>query len=96
MLKVIKKHYYWILLGVMVLLMAIRGGIYNNMSGLHQGPVTEGLGITPVQFSLAVSAYSVVAMLRKRRISQRLEQYSAAKTKILFSFSDKDRSQYFH
>ena len=63
MLKAIKKHYYWILLGVMVLLMAIRGGIYNNMSGLHQGPVTEGLGITPVQFSLAVSAYSVVAML---------------------------------
>ena len=34
--------------------------------------------------------------MRKRRISQRLEQYSAAKTKILFSFSDKDRSQYFH
>lgn len=75
MIKFIKKHYYWILLAVMILLMGIRGGIYNNMSGLHQGPVTEGLGITPVQFSLAVSAYSVVAMLSNMFSGTLIQRY---------------------
>ena len=75
MLKFLKKYYYWVLLGVMVLLMAIRGGIYNNMSSLHQGPVTAGLGITPVQFSLAVSAYSVVAMLSNMFSGAMIQRY---------------------
>ena len=63
MLKGIKRYYYWTLLAMMVLLMGIRGGIYNNLTSLHLVPVTEDLDITRVQFALAGSAFSVMAML---------------------------------
>ncbi len=63
MLKLIKKHYHWIIAVILFLLMAIRGGAINNLSGLHLIPVTEALNISRVQYSLAGSASSVIAML---------------------------------
>lgn len=63
MLKQIKKHYHWIIAVVLLILMAIRGGTVNNLPGLHIVPVTEALGITRAQFSLATSASSVVMMV---------------------------------
>ncbi len=63
MLKQFKKHYHWIIAAVLLLLMAVRGGTTNNLPGLHLVPVTEALNITRAQFSLAVSASSVVMML---------------------------------
>ncbi len=63
MIKYIKKHYHWIIAASLFLMMGIRGGIGNNLSGLHLIPVTEALQITRAQFALAGSACSVVAML---------------------------------
>ena len=63
MLKFLKKHYHWIIAVVMFLMMAVRGGAANNLTGLHLIPVTEALEISRTQFSLAASASSLVSML---------------------------------
>jgi len=63
MFKLIKKHYHWIIAVVLFLLMAVRGGAANNLSGLHLIPVTEALDISRAQYSLAGSASAVAAML---------------------------------
>ncbi len=63
MVKFIKKHYHWIIAVVLFLVTAIRGGIANNMSGLHLIPVTEAMDISRAQYSLAGSASSLAAML---------------------------------
>lgn len=63
MLKFLKKHYHWIIAAVMFLIMAVRGGAANNLTGLHLIPVTQALDITRTQFSLAASASSMVSML---------------------------------
>lgn len=63
MIKLIKKHYHWVIAVVLFFVMAIRGGASNNLSGLHLIPVTEALGISRAQYSLAGSASSVAAML---------------------------------
>lgn len=63
MFKLIKKHYHWIIAVTLFLITFVRGGVANNLSGLHLIPVTEALDITRAQFSLAGSASSVVAML---------------------------------
>ena len=44
-------------------MMGIRGGIGNNLNGLHIIPVTQALDIPRAQFALAGSACSIVAML---------------------------------
>lgn len=63
MIKAIKKHYHWMIAVVLFLLMAVRGGIANNLSSLHLIPVTEALNISRAQYSLAASAGSVMQML---------------------------------
>lgn len=63
MLKYIKKHYHWVIAGLLFLMMGVRGGVSNNLAGLHTIPVTEALNITRAQFSLASSSCFVVAML---------------------------------
>ena len=62
MIKHIRKHYHWIIAATLFLMAGMRGGIGNNLSGLHLIPVTEALQITRAQFALAGSASSVVAM----------------------------------
>lgn len=62
MLRFIKKHYHWIIAALLFLMMGIRGGVGNNLNGLHLIPITEALHITRAQFSLASSACFVVAM----------------------------------
>ncbi len=63
MLKFMKKHYHWVIAVLLFLMMGVRGGVSNNLAGLHTIPVTEALNITRAQFSLASSACFVVAML---------------------------------
>ena len=63
MFKMIKKHYHWIIAVVLFLIMAIRGGAANNLSGLHLIPVTEALGITRAQYSLAAMPSAIIGML---------------------------------
>lgn len=52
----IKKHYHWVIAAVMLIEMAVIGGIANNSNGLFLLPVTEDLGIPRASYSLAYSA----------------------------------------
>ena len=63
MLQFVKKHYHWVIAGLLFLMMGVRGGVSNNLAGLHLIPVTEALSITRAQFSMATSACFIVAML---------------------------------
>lgn len=53
MLSFLKKHYHWIIAFVMLLQLAVIGGLANNYSGLFILPITEDLGINRASFSLA-------------------------------------------
>lgn len=59
----LRKHYHWIIAGVVLLLLGICGGTDNNLSGLHLVPVTDFLGISRTQYALAFSVRSCVAMV---------------------------------
>ena len=63
MLRIIKKHYHWIVAVVVFLMLAIDGGTINTLPGLHVVPVSEDMGISRAQFSLAISLKSAVAFL---------------------------------
>ena len=63
MFKFLKKHYHWIIAVVLFLITIVRGGVANNLSGLHLIPVTEAMDISRAQYSLAGSASHVLAML---------------------------------
>lgn len=63
MFKYIKKHYHWIIAVVLFIIMAIRGGAGNNLSGLHLIPVTNALGITRAEYSLAAMPSAIIGML---------------------------------
>lgn len=63
MLKSLKKNYHWFIVVVLFLVTCIRGGIANNLSALHTEPVSTAMKIPRAQFSLALSAGSLVGML---------------------------------
>lgn len=63
MLKYMKKHYHWIVAVVVFLMLAIDGGTINTLPGLHVVPVSEDMGISRAQFSLAISLKNVVAFI---------------------------------
>lgn len=60
MISWIKKHYHWIIVIVMMLQTAVYGGLANNLSPIYVIPVTEDLGISRGDYSLAVSMRSLV------------------------------------
>lgn len=49
----LKNHYHWIVAVVMLLELAVIGGLANNYSGLFILPITQELGIPRASFSLA-------------------------------------------
>ena len=49
----IKKHYHWIIALVMLLQLAVIGGLANNYNGLFILHITEELGISRASYSLA-------------------------------------------
>ena len=55
------KNYYWLIVAVVLLQMAICGGTANNLSSLHVIPVTEYLGISRSQYALGFSLRAVLA-----------------------------------
>lgn len=59
----IMKHYHWIIAAVTFLLMIVGGGVANNRAALFQVPVTEALGISRGDFSLAISIKSLTGFL---------------------------------
>lgn len=84
MIKYIKKHYHWIIAAALFLMMGIRGGIGNNLSGLHLIPVTQALSITRAQFALAGSACSVVAMLSTMFSGTLISRYGCRSLMAIF------------
>ena len=52
-MSAIKKHYHWIIALIMLLQLAVIGGLANNYSGLFILPITDELGINRASFSLA-------------------------------------------
>ena len=53
MLSSIKRHYHWVIAVVMLLELAVIGGISNNYNGLFILPITTELEISRASFSLA-------------------------------------------
>lgn len=84
MLKFLKKNYHWIIAVVMFLVMAVRGGAANNLTGLHLIPVTEALHITRTQFSLAASASALVSMLSAMVSGPLIMRYGYRPLLVLF------------
>ena len=60
MVSWLKKHYHWIIVIVMMLQTAIYGGLANNLTPIYVIPVTEDLGISRGDYSLAISMRSLV------------------------------------
>lgn len=63
MKRKIYEHYHWIIAVVTFLLMIIGGGVANNRGGIFQVPVTEAIGISRGDFSLAISIKSLTGFL---------------------------------
>lgn len=59
----IKRHYHWIIAAIVLLEMLVYVGILNNIFGLYVVPVSESLGITRGDYSLAFSVRSMVGAL---------------------------------
>ena len=55
-MKIIKKNYHWIIAAVILLELGIYLGLHNNITSLYIIPITEELGITRGNASLAYSA----------------------------------------
>ena len=60
MLTWIKKHYHWIIAGIVLLEMSIYVGFLNNLASLHLVPVTQDLNVSRSSVSLAFSAKNLV------------------------------------
>lgn len=56
----IKKHYHWVIVALVLAELFIYSGILNNFVSLHMIPVTEELGISRGNFSLGTSIRSLV------------------------------------
>lgn len=63
MREFIRKHYYWIIVTVVLTEQFLVGGISNNYSGLFMIPVTESLQISRGSFALAASVRSFCAAI---------------------------------
>ena len=59
-MKGLRKHYHWAIAFVVLIELAIFSGILNNIISLHLIPVTEDLGISRGDFSLAFSIRPLV------------------------------------
>lgn len=63
MLSWIKQRYHWVIALVMLIELAVVGGMDNNYASLYVIPVTTDLGITRADFSLATSLKSLVGFI---------------------------------
>lgn len=59
----IVKHYYWAIVLAALTVMTVAGGIVNCRSGIFMIPVTESLGISRGDFSLAMSIRGMVGFV---------------------------------
>lgn len=59
----LKKHYYWIILIVMMLQTTIYGGMGNTIASIYTIPVTTDIGMSRADFSLAINMRPLVLFL---------------------------------
>ena len=57
------ENYHWVVVVVMFSMLFTNGGSLNNLSSLHIGAVTEALGISRSDYSLAMIGKTAVGML---------------------------------
>lgn len=62
-MKFLKKHYFWIIAAVVLIQQMVSGGINNNLPSLFLVPVTQHLGISRGEYSLAYSLKGVSALI---------------------------------
>ena len=63
MIAWLRKHYYWIIVAVMMLVFCAYGGLANNNSSIFIIPVTKDLGMSRADFSLATSVRSMTLFI---------------------------------
>ena len=63
MINWLKRHYYWIIIIVMMLQTSVYGGLANNLSSIFIIPVTEDVGISRSDFSMAISMRTLFIFL---------------------------------
>ena len=63
MLSWIKQRYHWVIALVMLIELAVVGGMDNNYASLYVIPVTTDLEIARADFSLAISVKSLVGFI---------------------------------
>ena len=61
--KGLKDHYHWVIAGVLLFMLFTHGGAANNLNSLHLVPVSEHLGITRAEFSLAMSCRTLLSVV---------------------------------
>lgn len=59
----LKRHYHWVIALVVLLEMFVYVGILNNINSLYVIPVSESLGITRGDYSLAFSAKAMAGAI---------------------------------
>lgn len=61
MISFLKKHYHWIIAAIVLLQMGTSGGSINNVSSMFLLPITESLGISRGDFSMAYTMRATCA-----------------------------------
>ncbi len=62
-MNIIKKNYHWVIAAVLLLELGVCVGIYNNTTSLYMIPVTQELGVSRGNVSLAYSARNLCNFL---------------------------------
>lgn len=56
-------NYYWVVAGILILMIFVHGGAMNNFSTLHLIPITEHLSIARADFALAYGIKNIASMV---------------------------------
>lgn len=81
---IIKQHYHWIVALIVLLEMFIYVGILNNINGLYIIPVSDALGISRGDYSLAFSAKALAGTLSVILSGPLLRKYGYRRMGTLF------------
>ena len=81
---IIKRHYHWIVALIVLLEMFIYVGILNNINGLYIIPVSDALGISRGDYSLAFSAKALAGTLSVILSGPLLRKYGYRRMGTLF------------
>lgn len=81
---IIKRHYHWVVALIVLLEMFVYVGILNNINGLYIIPVSDALGISRGDYSLAFSAKALAGTLSVILSGPLLRKYGYRRMASLF------------